>query len=75
MYIACNDTSFIVINFRKSKTHTIKDTYCTSILRGYAHDVICAHLSALSLYVADLIYIHFCILLRLLGDRWWLKEV
>ena len=30
MCIACNDTSVIVINFRKSKTHTITDTYCTS---------------------------------------------
>ena len=30
MYIACNDTSVIVINFRKSKTHAITDTYCTS---------------------------------------------
>ena len=29
MYIACNDTSVIVINFRKSKTHAITDTYCT----------------------------------------------
>ena len=28
MYIACNDTSVIVINFRKSKTHAITDTYC-----------------------------------------------
>ena len=31
--IACNDTSVIVINFRKSKTHAITDTYCTWILR------------------------------------------
>ena len=29
MYIACNDTSVIVINFRKSKTHAITDTYCS----------------------------------------------
>ena len=29
MCIACNDTSVIVINFRKSKTHAITDTYCT----------------------------------------------
>ena len=29
MYIGCNDTSVIVINFRKSKTHAITDTYCT----------------------------------------------
>ena len=29
MYIACNDTSVIVINFQKSKTHAITDTYCT----------------------------------------------
>ena len=30
MYIACNDTctSVIAINFRKSETHTITDTYC-----------------------------------------------
>ena len=28
MCIACNDTSVIVINFRKSKTHAITDTYC-----------------------------------------------
>ena len=31
MCIACNDTSVIVINFRKSKTHAITDTYCTLI--------------------------------------------
>ena len=30
MYIACNDTSVIVINFQKSKTHAITDTYCIS---------------------------------------------
>ena len=30
MCIACNDTSVIVINFRKSKTHAITDTYCTT---------------------------------------------
>ena len=30
MYIACNDTSVIVINFRKSKTHAKTDTYCTA---------------------------------------------
>ena len=29
MHIACSDTSVIVINFRKSKTHAITDTYCT----------------------------------------------
>ena len=29
MCIACYDTSVIVINFRKSKTHAITDTYCT----------------------------------------------
>ena len=29
MYIAYNDTSVIVINFQKSKTHAITDTYCT----------------------------------------------
>ena len=29
VYIACSDTSVIVINFRKSKTHAITDTYCT----------------------------------------------
>ena len=29
MYIACNDTSVIVINFRKSKTHAITDMYCS----------------------------------------------
>ena len=29
MCIACNDTSVIVINFRKSNTHAITDTYCT----------------------------------------------
>ena len=28
MCIACNDTSVVVINFRKSKTHAITDTYC-----------------------------------------------
>ena len=28
MGIACNDTSVIVINFQKSKTHAITDTYC-----------------------------------------------
>ena len=28
MCIACNDTSVIVINFRKSMTHAITDTYC-----------------------------------------------
>ena len=27
MCIACNDTSVIVINFQKSKTHAITDTY------------------------------------------------
>ena len=31
MCIACNDTSVIVINFRKSKTHAITGTYCTLI--------------------------------------------
>ena len=31
MCIACNDTSVIVINFRKSKTHAITDTYCIYI--------------------------------------------
>ena len=31
MHIACNDTSVIVINFRKSKTHAITDTYCMSV--------------------------------------------
>ena len=31
MYIACNDTSVIMINFWKSKTHAITDTYCTGI--------------------------------------------
>ena len=31
MCIACNDTSVIVINFRKSKTHAVTDTYCTDI--------------------------------------------
>ena len=31
MYIACNDTSVIVIPFRKSKTHAITDTYCTLV--------------------------------------------
>ena len=30
MYIACNDTSVIAINFRKSETHATTDTYCTS---------------------------------------------
>ena len=30
MCIACNDTSVIVINFQKSKTHAITDTYCRS---------------------------------------------
>ena len=29
MCIACNDTSVIVINFQKSKTHAITDTHCT----------------------------------------------
>ena len=29
MYIAYNDISVIVINFQKSKTHAITDTYCT----------------------------------------------
>ena len=28
MYIACNDTSVKMINFRKSKTHAITDTFC-----------------------------------------------
>ena len=32
MYIACDDTSVIVINFRKSKTHAITDTHCTDML-------------------------------------------
>ena len=31
--IACNDTSVIVINFQKSKTHAITDTYCTTLYR------------------------------------------
>ena len=31
MHIACNDTSVIVISFRKSKTHAITDTYCTTV--------------------------------------------
>ena len=29
MYIACNDTSVVVMNFPKSKTHAMTDTYCT----------------------------------------------
>ena len=46
MYIGCNDTSVIVINFRKSKTHAITDTYCrcgvhlhllTNIVTSFAH--------------------------------------
>ena len=31
MYIACNDTSVIVIHFRKSKTHAIIETYCKNL--------------------------------------------
>ena len=31
LYIVCNDISVIVITFRKSKTHTITDTYCNLI--------------------------------------------
>ena len=34
MCIACNDTSVIVINFPKSKTHAITDTYCIPDWRG-----------------------------------------
>ena len=34
MYIACNDTSVTVINFRKSKTHAITDTYCTPVAKS-----------------------------------------
>ena len=34
MCIACNDTSVIVINFRKSKTHAITDTYCSPVSHG-----------------------------------------
>ena len=33
MYIACNDTSVIVINFRKSKTHAITDMYCNIFIQ------------------------------------------
>ena len=32
LYIACSDTLVIVINFPKSKTHAITDTYCTLLL-------------------------------------------
>ena len=39
MCIACNDTSVIVINFQKSKTHAITDTYCTINFEG--EEVIC----------------------------------
>ena len=31
MYIAYNNTSVLVINFQKSKTHAITDTYCSLI--------------------------------------------
>ena len=50
MCIACNDTSVIVINFRKSKTHAITDTYCTffqmklllKLLKLiHQHDILC----------------------------------
>ena len=34
MCIDCNDTSVVVINFRKSKTHAITDAYCTLKDRG-----------------------------------------
>ena len=34
MYIVCSDTSAIVINFPKSKTHAITDTYCISLATG-----------------------------------------
>ena len=53
MYIACNDTSVIVIKFRKSKTHATTDTYCTCIdpenIRAeklpkfYGHNALWAH--------------------------------
>ena len=83
MYIACNDTSVIVINFQKSKTHAITDTYCNRLQDFFIYNILregAPLLAALSLgwhnvnvYVSERTCTRKCDVQLAVGEHWPVK--